>query len=590
MSYYLLVSEFDLKTGAYTGVNYSYPMNQRAGAIGDFIMFSPKRGLVIERDGSQGNLNGFKAIYEVEINGEDEPFGKRLAVDLLDISDPDLISEPGLEGDIGIGEDFAFPFVTIESVVVLDDETIGVLNDNNYPFSIGRHVGQGLPDDTEFIILSLGRPLGVASIDKSGSLFLVDTEENKDIQRLPDSVMLSLPMLPELVDVRAEFYGEEVKSVVFYVDGEKEKVDNHAPYTLYDEGMMLPAGTYEITAIPFSQANGEGVAGKPVMSVIEVVPGMVTGFTLVNADTDEDIAPITDGIQVSVTDLPTLNLNIRADVDSETIGSVVFDFNDQMGFRTENSAPFALAGDNNGDYFGFTPPIGMHTVKATPYSEENGEGTAGKVLSVTFEILDCEVDGGTIATDEAQTIIFTCAGDSVADLVTFSHDSNSEATYGYIVTDDKGEVLALPMSNEVDFDGAGTGTCRIYGVSYTGTFTIAAGSNISGSDLSDGCAELSENFIAVVRQECGISSVANLRYYPNPAKNSVAVEFEQYPYEKVAIQVVDVFGRQLISGEHPVLQPNGSVQLDVSSVKKGVYLMQVVSPKAEKAIYRLYKE
>jgi len=37
---------------------------------------------------------------------------------------------------------------------------LGVLNDNNFPFSVGRHVGAGQPDDNEFIVVELDRPLG----------------------------------------------------------------------------------------------------------------------------------------------------------------------------------------------------------------------------------------------------------------------------------------------------------------------------------------------------------------------------------------------------------------------------------------------
>ncbi len=156
----LLVHEFDLKSRSYTGKKFEYPLNENASAIGDFIMFGSKRGLIIERDGSQGDLNGFKAVYEIELDPNKEIIEKRLNVDLLDINDMRKISEPGLEGDVGIGKDFAFPFVTIESVVVLNPFLIGILNDNNYPFSIGRHVGTGLPDDNEFILLWLDQPLG----------------------------------------------------------------------------------------------------------------------------------------------------------------------------------------------------------------------------------------------------------------------------------------------------------------------------------------------------------------------------------------------------------------------------------------------
>jgi glycerophosphoryl diester phosphodiesterase len=83
---------------------------------------------------------------------------KELAVDLLRISDPHRISEPGQPGDVGIGRSFAFPFTTIEDILFFDGKHIGVLNDNNFPFSVGRHVGSGQPDDNDFIVIKLDRP------------------------------------------------------------------------------------------------------------------------------------------------------------------------------------------------------------------------------------------------------------------------------------------------------------------------------------------------------------------------------------------------------------------------------------------------
>jgi glycerophosphoryl diester phosphodiesterase len=157
----LLIHAFDIASRHYAGVRYLYPLEQPdSHAIGDFVMFDAQRGLVIERDGSQGDLNGFKRIYQIRLQAPGEPVEKRLAVDLLNLADPDRISEPGQPGDVGIGAHFAFPFQTIEDVVVFDRTHIGVLNDNNYPFSIGRHVGSSQPDDNEFIIVELDQPLG----------------------------------------------------------------------------------------------------------------------------------------------------------------------------------------------------------------------------------------------------------------------------------------------------------------------------------------------------------------------------------------------------------------------------------------------
>lgn len=156
----LLIHEFDIARRRYTGVRHSYPLDARGAAIGDFVMFSPTRGLVIERDNTQGNVDGFKTIFEVELAAAGGLVRKVQGIDLMRVRDPFAISLPGLPGDVGLGSTFAMPFVTIEDVVVLSDRMIGVLNDNNFPFSVGRHVGSSAPDDNEFVLLWLSRPRG----------------------------------------------------------------------------------------------------------------------------------------------------------------------------------------------------------------------------------------------------------------------------------------------------------------------------------------------------------------------------------------------------------------------------------------------
>ena len=156
----LSIHEFDVAARSYTGVRWQYALDPSGSAIGDFVLFTANRGLVIERDGSQGDLAGFKRIFEIELPAGGGDVVKIRSIDLMNIADPHGISLPGDPSDVGIGTTFALPFVTIEGVFVIDERTIGVLNDNNFPFSVGRHVGNGAPDDSEFVILQLMQPLG----------------------------------------------------------------------------------------------------------------------------------------------------------------------------------------------------------------------------------------------------------------------------------------------------------------------------------------------------------------------------------------------------------------------------------------------
>ncbi|MEL6890582.1 MAG: esterase-like activity of phytase family protein [Actinomycetota bacterium] len=156
----LRIFEFSTFRDAYTDDAWFYELDERGTAIGDFVLFNNRQGLVIERDGSQGDLDGYKAVNEIRLGDTGTSVRKAETVDLMNLSNRFEIGGAGDPGDVGLGDPFAFPFVTIEDVVVINSQTIGILNDNNYPFSVGRHVGTGAPDDNEFIIVRLDDRLG----------------------------------------------------------------------------------------------------------------------------------------------------------------------------------------------------------------------------------------------------------------------------------------------------------------------------------------------------------------------------------------------------------------------------------------------
>lgn len=147
----LIINEFDIKQGTYTGKQWFYRLEAVGQAIGDLTAITNTTFLVIERDNNQGAAAAFKKIYVVDLDEVDGNgfLVKHQIADLLNIADPDNLA--------GFGPAFRFPFQTIESVIPLGARTIGVLDDNNYPFSNGRVPGQ--PDLNEFIILRLDRPL-----------------------------------------------------------------------------------------------------------------------------------------------------------------------------------------------------------------------------------------------------------------------------------------------------------------------------------------------------------------------------------------------------------------------------------------------
>ena len=106
----------------------------------------------------------------------------------------------------------------------------------------------------------------------------------------------------------------------------------------------------------------------------------VTSFTLVNADTDQDLGVLADGAVIDLTTLPTRNLNVRANTSPSPAGSVRFVLDGNAAI--ENAAPYALASDAGGNYNPWTPTVTSHTLTATPYSGAGATGAAGNSLTV----------------------------------------------------------------------------------------------------------------------------------------------------------------------------------------------------------------
>jgi hypothetical protein len=114
----------------------------------------------------------------------------------------------------------------------------------------------------------------------------------------------------------------------------------------------------------------------------------VTGFTLINADTDQPIMPLTNGATINLVTLPTDKLNIRADTNPAMVGSVRFAYDSNSNYRTEDMAPYTLAGDTIPDYYSWTPSAGPHEITATPYTGSRASGTEGEPLTIAFTVTE----------------------------------------------------------------------------------------------------------------------------------------------------------------------------------------------------------
>ncbi len=157
----LLVAEFDTRARRYTGKRWWYPWDVGATSVADFTLVNARQGLAIERDDGEGRKALIKRLYLVTLGAPGSVAKKELVADLMRIENPQGLAGPGQPGDVARAQPFGMPFWTIEGVAVLDPRHVLILNDNNYPYSAGRHQGTGQPDDDEWAVLRLAKPLPV---------------------------------------------------------------------------------------------------------------------------------------------------------------------------------------------------------------------------------------------------------------------------------------------------------------------------------------------------------------------------------------------------------------------------------------------
>jgi hypothetical protein len=196
----LEIYEFSTVTERYTGRIFRYAKDSsdyitggtknttNIFVTGDMTHVSADRYIMIERDDFQGPPTSAapprqKKLYLIDLRAVDKRTSvleKRLLVDLLDIADPKDIGGPLL--DIPANR-FNFPLQSVESVTPVNEFTLLVGLDNNYPGGNGRV--PGTPDDTEIITLRSRVPLKSLRVDRCNhrSEWRRDDDDDDDDRR-----------------------------------------------------------------------------------------------------------------------------------------------------------------------------------------------------------------------------------------------------------------------------------------------------------------------------------------------------------------------------------------------------------------------
>ncbi|MBC8084124.1 MAG: PQQ-dependent sugar dehydrogenase [Hymenobacter sp.] len=377
----------------------------------------------------------------------------------------------------------------------------------------------------------------------------------------------------------------------------------------------------------------------------------VSSFTLFNADTDLPIAgydPLPGGAALNLATLPTRNLNIRANTNPATVGSIRFGYDANAAYRVESVAPYALAGDNgtnNGlpNYNPWTPAVGSHTLTATPFTQGGAGGNAGTPLTVSFTVTDGTPPNGTLRDPENPTN--TAAGLDYAyyegsnwnalpafpaltpartgTTPTFSlaprlRDDNfafrytgyvqvpTDGVYTFYTTSDDGSQLSIGSTLVVNNDGLHGAQERngqiglkagVHAITVT-FFEKDGGQILEVSYAGPGIGKTTVPAATLFRGTPTRQLLAqvprthqnlNARLYPNPAHDAATISLEATTAQETRVEVHDALGRRVAAFGQPTHAGRNELTLPLTQLPSGIYSVTVLHG-TERSTQRLVVE
>ncbi len=426
---------------------------------------------------------------------------------------------------------------------------------------------------------------------------------------------------------------------VLDINGNPAITDNAPPYATFVDaagnlvGTSLAAGTYTLTATPYSQPDGAGAAGSTLSATFSVggdpEPG-VESFSLIDAVANQPIDGFDPIVEGSVIDLVALesqgydinSLNIAANLtDPENIVQQV-DLNmaiellsgaTQPVSTIDGAPPYSVYGDDDiDDFFGTTLPLGVYALSGDALAD----GAVFTSAAVNFTVIGPRIGSFTLINADTELPIDGTGGTPDFDPIPEGAviDVNTLGTRNVNIRANTIDFISPVIESVFMMREGFDGILRTRVESYR---PYAAMGDPANRDLEPGDPELNYNAWASIRnsnfvlfaqpygENGGVGelygpltlnfSVINaqaiagtgevpvepalLPNYPNPFNPITTIKFSIPAPAKVRLTIHDMLGRDvsvLIDGT--ITDGYHEVAFDAGTLASGMYLYRLETP------------
>ncbi|WP_435623848.1 Ig-like domain-containing protein [Flagellimonas sp.] len=416
---------------------------------------------------------------------------------------------------------------------------------------------------------------------------LINANTGEPIGPLENGDIIDLATFPSNIGFNVEASVGEVAigSVIFDLNEVNNfQTENLVPYRIAgDNGSLtFDLGINTITATPFTESRGGGDSGLAQTVNFEVIRSLSSiSYVLINSSTGEVIGSLEDGDVINLEDYPAgTEFNIEATVDEGLnegidVGSIIFDFNGQNGFQTENLVPYRIAGDDGG----LVLPIRVNTLTANAFLESNGGGDIFATSSISFEVIGPtpDIEFTLINANDLSEIGPLEEGDQI-DLANFPIGTlfNIEATVG-------GEINVGSIVFDLnDVNGFQTENLLPYRIAGDfGGIELPLGANsltsrVYSESRGRGSVLASKTITFEIVDTTPAANISDIRVYPNATSDIVNVGFRpgSNTSAKLSGAVFNMFGQLVRSNLVFDFNTSNTQSFSIATLPQGIYILE----------------